>query len=365
MKRCILSFCFLLFVLIGHCITTGQFTINKGINLSHWLSQRSTPLSKSNQGFVTYSDFKVIASLGFDHVRLPIDEEVMWNENGEVNKYAFKLLHNAIKWAIKCKLNVVVDLHIVRSHYFNAAFEGKINKLWTDPKEQEHFVDLWKDLSEELCKYPNDRLAYEIMNEPTAPQHDQWNQLIEKTYSSIRELEKERVLIFGSNMWQSVDTFKFLNVPSGDKNILLSCHFYEPFLLTHYKAEWTEYKDVDFEVNYPGEIIDVKNMEKLSENEKKKYYRWKNVIWNKDLLKDYLIRAKFRADELGLNLYCGEFGVYKKAPKGAAYKWYRDLTEVFDELNIAWCKWDYKGGYSIYTEEGNINSALLESLGLK
>ncbi len=34
-------------------------------------------------------DFKVIADLGFDHVRLPIDEEHKWNENGEKEDEAF------------------------------------------------------------------------------------------------------------------------------------------------------------------------------------------------------------------------------------------------------------------------------------
>ena len=34
----------------------------------------------------------------------------------------------------------------------------------------------------------------------------------------------------------SADTFDQLKIPAGDKNIVLSFHFYEPFHLTHYQA---------------------------------------------------------------------------------------------------------------------------------
>ena len=40
-----------------------------------------------------------MASLGFDHIRLPIDEMQMWNEAGKKEPEAFTLLHDAIKWS--------------------------------------------------------------------------------------------------------------------------------------------------------------------------------------------------------------------------------------------------------------------------
>ena len=41
-------------------------------------------------------------------------------------------------------------------------------------------------------------------------------------------------------MWQSADTFDRLRVPEGDRNVLLSFHFYTPMPLTHYGAGWTK-----------------------------------------------------------------------------------------------------------------------------
>ena len=61
-----------------------------------------------------------IAGLGFDHVRLPIDEMQMWAEDGTRDEGAFEIMHKAIKWSLENDLMVLIDLHILRSHHFNA-----------------------------------------------------------------------------------------------------------------------------------------------------------------------------------------------------------------------------------------------------
>ena len=286
------------------------------------------------------------------------------NESGEKYEKSFQFLHKGIQWAIKHKLRVVVDLHIIRAHYFNAGMEGGTNTLWTDAKAQTHFLSLWEELSAELNGYDTHMLAYEIMNEPTAPDHEDWNKLIQRAYDQIRSLEKKRVLVIGSNLWQGVGTFQYLKVPANDPNIILSCHFYEPFILSHYKASWTEFKDITVPVHYPGYLITKEDYEALPEAEQKQVARWLKE-WDKSTLHGYLIQAKKKADELGLNLYCGEFGIYRVAPRADAYRWYKDVIEVFDELNMAWCHWDYKGGYTIFNEDGKVDSELMKAIGLQ
>ncbi len=337
------------------------FEIKRGINLSHWLSQRgeNSPAIKDGMSEI---DFVRISRAGFDHVRLPIDEEVLWHEDGQMNKDAFSYLHKGIKWALQNNLRVIVDLHIVRAHNFNAGNEGKKNPLWDSPEAQEHFISLWSDLINELKSYPVSDVAYEIMNEPTAPDHDDWNKLVEKAYKLIRGAEKERVVVIGSNMWQGVDTFKYLRVPQGDEFILLSCHFYEPFLLSHYKAGWTEFGKYQGDVHYPGYLVSKDEYDSYSEADKKLTARWTMFPWNKEMLASYLSRAKKIADEKGLNLYCGEFGIYEKAPSEDALRWYRDVIDVFDSMDIAWAKWDYKGGFGVYTSDNQPKKELLKAV---
>lgn len=355
---------FILFIVsfVGLYASNGNaFEIKRGINLSHWLSQRgdNSPAIKDGMSEI---DFIRICRAGFDHVRLPIDEEVLWQEDGQMNKDAFEYLHKGIKWALQNDLRVIVDLHIVRAHNFNAGNEGKKNTLWDSLEAQEHFISLWRDLINELKNYPVSDVAYEIMNEPTALNHDDWNKLAEKVYKIIRATEKKRVIVIGSNMWQGVDTFQYLKVPQGDEFILLSCHFYEPFLLSHYKAGWTEFGKYQGDVHYPGYLVTKDEYESYSEADKKLTARWTMYPWNKEMLASYLGRAKKIADEKGLNLYCGEFGIYEKAPTEDALRWYRDVIEVFDSMDIAWAKWDYKGGFGVYTSDNQLKKDLLKEV---
>ena len=120
------------------------FKITHGINISHWLSQ-VYGFSKRDV-FFTRDDVRLIDSLGFDHIRLPIDEKELWDEQGKPIDSAFTYLKSAINWCMEYKLRIIIDLHIVRSYYFNAANENMENTLWTDYLAQQKFINLWLTL---------------------------------------------------------------------------------------------------------------------------------------------------------------------------------------------------------------------------
>lgn len=302
-----------------------SFQIMKGTNLGHWLSQ-SKQRGESRQKFITEKDILFIDSLGFDHIRLPIDEEQMWDENEKRHDDAFALMQNCLEWSQKAGLRVIIDLHILRSHYFNA----QEKPLWTKVEEQDKFIRLWKDLSNSLKEWPNSMVAYEFMNEPVADDAEQWNILLARVADSIRKWEPQRVLVIGSNKWQSAATFDQLRIPANDTNIVLSFHFYDPMPLTHYQAGWTEFKDFKGEVNYPGQIV-------LNTKDPK----FRNV-YNRDTLMKMMQKPIHLADSLNLPLYCGEFGVYKEFFPAAKLAWYSDMVSIFNQYNIAYANWNYK-----------------------
>ena len=225
----------------------ATFDIQRGTNISHWLSQSSRRGEERNAYF-TRSDVEFIANRGFDHIRIPIDEEQMWDTLGNKEMTAFFLLHNALKWSHEFGLKVIVDLHILRSHHFNRGEKP----LWTDPAEQERFYNLWRELSDELISYPLDEVAYELMNEPVADDPEDWNKLVDNCIAVVREREPKRKILIGSNRWQSTETFGDLKLPKGDPHLIVSFHCYTPFLVTHYKASWTEIADYRGPINYPG-----------------------------------------------------------------------------------------------------------------
>ncbi len=65
-----------------------SFEIMRGTNIAHWLSQ-SQRRGPERESFFTEKDVKFIDSCGFDHIRLPIDEEQMWDESGNRYEDAF------------------------------------------------------------------------------------------------------------------------------------------------------------------------------------------------------------------------------------------------------------------------------------
>jgi endoglucanase len=304
-----------------------SFSVKRGTNIAHWLSQ-SSKRGAERAAFFTKKDVDFIKASGFDHIRLPVDEEQLWDANENREEEAFRLLDNCMKWAHDAGLKVILDLHIIRSHYFNA----QENPLWTRKEEQDKLIRLWKDLSSAVSKWPNSMLAYEFMNEPVARENEEWNVLLARIADSIRSWEKERTLVIGSNRWQSVGTFDQLKVPSGDKNILLSFHFYEPFHLTHYKASWTPLKDFNGQVQYPGQIV----VNGQTPGEKR--------VYNRDTLEKMMSKAFDLANRLGLPLYCGEFGVIDGAPEASKIAWYRDMVAIFEKRNIGYANWNYKAG---------------------
>ncbi|HEY5552768.1 MAG TPA: glycoside hydrolase, partial [Opitutaceae bacterium] len=59
-----------------------------------------------------------------------------------------------------------------------------------------------------------------------------------------------------------------------------------------------------------------------------------------------------RARELGLQLYCGEFGCLPTVPRADRLAYYRDIVSVFEANGIAWANWEYKGDFGILEWHG-------------
>ncbi len=332
------------------------FTIHRGTNISHWLSQ-STRRGEERLRWFTEKDVEMIASLGFDHIRLPVDEEQLWDEAGKKESEAFQLLHNAIGWCQKRNLRVIVDLHILRSHHFNA----KEKPLWTDPTAQEKFFALWRDLSAELRKYPASLVAYELMNEPVADDAEQWNKLVEVLVRQVRRDEPHRTIVIGSNKWQSVDTFDKLRIPPGDRDIILSFHFYTPMLITHYRAGWTDVGKYKGPVNYPGQLVNPDEVAKL-DPEVVRIVNGNNGVYSRERLESLLAKPLALAKKLDLPLCCGEWGALPTTPREVRMQWYRDMRANLDKYGIAWANWDYKGGFGILDRGGQPDQEFIQVL---
>jgi endoglucanase len=330
----------------------NNFRIKRGTNLSHWLSQ-SEERGEERRQHIQEDDFERLEQLGFDFVRIPIDEVQFWDEDGNKLPEAWDLLTNALQLAAKHHLRAIVDLHIIRSHYFNAVNEGgsSANTLFTSDEAQQGLINMWYQLSDVLKGFSNDSVAYEFMNEPVADDHEQWNQLVAKVHKALREREPQRTLVVGSNRWQGYETMKYLKVPEGDKNIVLSFHYYNPMLLTHYGAWWTPLGKYTGKVNYPGVLVSKEDYEAAPDSLKPMLEPFTTQEWNVDKIREDFKDAIEVAKRYGLQLFCGEWGVYEPVDRELAYRWTKDMLSVFDEFNIAWTTWCYDADFGFWDQK--------------
>lgn len=300
-------------------------------------------------------DFKMVASFGYDHIRLPFDEEHLWDINGNKKNESFRLLHQAVQWCIQYDLRIILDLHEVRSHSFN----DTDNLLWKNIEAQEHFIDMWLRLSGEFSKYPLSMVAYELLNEAVADDPEDWNRLLKITIDSLRKKEPYRKIIIGSNRWQSPDTFNGLTIPENDSNIILSFHFYEPFIFTHYRTHWTEVGKYSGTVKYPGKAIEPEYLDNYEDCLVENLQAY-SKDYNKDTLLKSIQEPIRYANKYGLQLYCGEFGCTPAVHRSDRLQWYCDICEIFRENNMAFANWDYKGAFPVFLQSGMPDERLID-----
>ena len=70
---------------------------SKGINLGGWLSQ-CCHTKEHYKSFINESDIAKIAKWGFDHVRLPIDAELVMDQSGSFIEDGFSYIDSCISW---------------------------------------------------------------------------------------------------------------------------------------------------------------------------------------------------------------------------------------------------------------------------
>jgi endoglucanase len=332
------------------------FEISRGTNISHWLSQSQARDEERRRQF-RQEDAEFAAGIGLDHLRLPIDEEQMWDADGRAEDEAFGLLQEALDWCAELGLRAVVDLHILRSHHFNEPEKG----LWTSAEAQERFCQCWRELSAVLGDRPKDMVAYELLNEAVADDPDDWNKVAHMALAAVRELEPDRTVVLGSNQWNQVHTYDVLAVPD-DQNLILTFHLYEPMLLTHYRASWTPLYAYDGPVHYPGRVVEPEEWDAVDEAVKRQMLEDAGMAdadeatirqamqrhmgeCNRDVLAGLIGKALVVARAHGLPLYCGEWGCMSAVPEADRLRWYGDVRSILEENGIAWATWDYKSGH--------------------
>ena len=285
----------------------------RGVNLGGWLSQCDYSEERLNN-FITEPDFRKISSWGLDHVRIPIDYNVLENEDGSFKESGFVRVAKALELAKKYGLKAIIDLHKTAGFSFD---EGEQETGFFDSdKYQERFYKLWEELAKHFGK-DTENVAFELLNEVTEQRFsDTWNRIARECIKRIRVYAPDTLILLGSYWNNSPEAVKDLEKPYDDK-VIYNFHCYSPMEFTHQGAPWVKYL-TDTKTNFEDMDITPDFFEKL------------------------FAEAMETAKNNGTSLYCGEYGVIDRATPEDALKWFKVINTVFEKYKIARAAWSYK-----------------------
>ena len=285
----------------------------RGINLGGWFSQCDYSAERLD-GFITAVDFKQIAAWDFDHVRIPIDYNVIQNEDGSMKEDGLRRIDRALALCEKYGLNTVLDLHKTQGFSFDA---GEMEDgFFVNEAYQERFYAIWECFA---ARYGHlyEHVMFELLNEVTEEAFlPAWKRISRACVRRIRQHAPSVYVLLGSYQWNSARTLPALDAPYDD-HVLYNFHFYEPHVFTHQGAYW---------------------MPELQD----KRCAYADSGAGEDYFEAFLAPALEKAEKEGTALYCGEYGVIDVVPPEEAVKWFRDLHAVFERHGIARCLWSYK-----------------------
>ncbi len=209
-------------------------------------------------------DFRLIAKLGFNFVRLPMDYR-FWivppkgtgplkgtkgtvpfssdenrdsprDENRDSPRQQFdeatlREIDQAIEWGRRYGVHVCICFH--RAPGYTVAEPPEKTNLWTDPQPQRACAAQWAMFARRYRGIPNERLSFNLVNEPGHVEPKVYAAVVGKLAAAIRAEDPRRLIIADGLEWGR------LAVPElAPLHVAEATRGYTPMELSHYQAAW-------------------------------------------------------------------------------------------------------------------------------
>ncbi|MCR4633883.1 MAG: glycoside hydrolase family 5 protein [Erysipelotrichaceae bacterium] len=310
----------------------------RGINLGGWFSQCDHSPERYDH-FIVKEDLEKIAGLGFDHVRLPIDYELLLNGDGSYREEGFVYIERCLSWCREYGLSLVIDLHKTPGFSFDAGEHE--DGFFEKEGYQKTFFDLWAKLA---LRFGNEKnLCFELLNEVSEKRYAKtWNRIAGEAIAVIRNYSPKVPILVGGYHNNSIEALPDLELPA-DENIVYNFHFYAPLVFTHQGAYWIDKMNEDFRMEFHSSYAQYKeNTKKFIGEDFDDHFPQGEGIMDVAYFDELFKKAAAIAQERGVALYCGEFGVIDRADPLETLKWYECMGKMFEKYGISRCLWSYK-----------------------
>jgi hypothetical protein len=339
--------------------------LRRGVNLSHWFSQAPVYTKERLESHTTAADIALIKSMGFDHVRFPIEPAPLLSDTPDpsiLNTTYLQYVDRALDMILGAGLAVVIDIHP------SDEFKLRMNR---DERGVEAFAKFWRAFASHLSKRDPEFVFLEVINEPMVEDGYRWYGIQGKLIAAIRAAAPNHTIIASGHRWSGLAEMLFLE-PYSDQNIIYNFHFYEPFAFTHQGATWAGpnlpfYKNVP----YPSSPEAVQALLGEIPDEPARYnlLRYGEDRWDAVRIDRELGLAAEWAAKRHVFITCNEFGAFRKfARAGDRVTWVHDMRVALEKHAIGWTMWDYAGGFAAVNKtngQPQEDPELSKALGLK
>lgn len=314
----------------------------KGVNIGGWLSQ-CVHTKEHYDNFFTKSDVNTLKSWGIDHIRVPVDYELVEDKDGNYIEENFKYIDQAISWCQQAGLNMVLDLHRTFGYSF---YEGdNENGFFQKEEYQERFYKLWDNFAQRYGKYES-MLCFELLNEITDQSYcDPWNRISTECIKRIRKFAPTIKILVGGYWNNSIEAVLDLLEPY-DENIVYNFHCYEPLIFTHQNAGWLDGMEKDYSLSLDSTYrkLDEEGKRVLGFNDFKmlRYSDDPDAEFSAEFFDRFFKEAVEFAAKRDVVLYCGEYGVIDYADPEDTLKWFIEINKIFEKYGIGRSAWSYK-----------------------
>ncbi len=337
--------------------------LKRGINLSMWYAQSSDYSAARLASYTTADDFRLIKSLGFDHVRLSIDPEplLLEKQSGALRPEAIARLDHTLQQITAEGLAVVLDIH---------PEEGWKKEISATEDGTTRFLNFWRVFAHHYATTNPELVYLEVLNEPNGVNVYLWAGIQARAVAVIRSQAPAHTIVATGAGWGKLDAL-VATEPVRDPNVIYTFHMYDPFEFTHQGANWTSLDKVYLRgVPYPSSPEAVAPLLATEPDEVARVglARYGLERWDGRRVAGEIALANDWARSRHVPLWCGEFGAYRAyAPAAARDHWLEDARRGFETAGIGWSMWDYQGSFALVTKANGVttpDAGVLRALGM-
>jgi len=255
--------------------------------------------------------FERIHAGGFQTVRVNLHAFGHLDADNHLDPAWLETLDWVVQNALTNHLTVILDEH-------------DYNKFGTDASGcSPKLLAFWQQCSEHFQHAP-ENVLFEILNEPNGQlTSSRWNPLLKEALAVIRRTNPTRNVIIGPASWNSIHSLSSLELPSEDRHIIPTVHYYLPMEFTHQGARWN------------------KQTAGLSG------VTWGTETERQRLQKDFASVQSWSTTERR-PILLGEFGAYDKADMESRARYTACVARTAESLGWSWTYWQFDGDFVLF-----------------